>query len=181
MRRGDQWPSGERQAGGLSPRGGNTYLEALLFTPILILLLMGMVNLGKLAYTYYTLHKILYDVARSVGTSQGVNFCDASDPTVSAAVTYALTGGSDPSAAPILNNLTADMIQISIERVDPATQTLTACDCSASGCDTSQGGLPPDYIVVSLVSGFPFQFNIPKLTLDPIPLQPVIVLPYGGT
>jgi Flp pilus assembly protein TadG len=162
-------------------RAGNTFLEATLFIPIIMLLLMGMVGLAKVAYIYYTLHKTMYALARYVGTQQGANFCDDSDPTVAAAKTFAITGGTDPTAQPILANLTPEMLQISVERIDPATQTLNGCDCTATGCDTSQGGLAPDFIVVSIPDGYPFQFNIPKLPLDPILLKPQIRVPYGGT
>jgi Flp pilus assembly protein TadG len=160
---------------------GNTMLEATLFIPIIVLLLMGMISLGKLGYTYYTLHKTLYTLARYLGTQQGVNFCDEADPIILAAKAYALSGTTDSTAEPILAGLTADMIQVSIERVDPTTESNATCECSASGCDTSQGGLAPDFIVVSLTDGFPFQFNIPMLPLDPIPLRPQIRIPYGGT
>ena len=50
-----------------------------MFVPLLVLLLMGMTELARLTYTYYTLHKILYNLARYVGTQQGVDFCGGSD------------------------------------------------------------------------------------------------------
>ena len=162
-------------------RSGNTILETALWIPFIMLLLMGMVNLGRLAYTYYTLHKILYNLARYLGTQQGVNFCDSTDATMAAAEAYAISGTTDEGAPPILANLTPDMLQITIQRNDPTTQTLNTCDCTATGCDASQGGLPPDVIVVSLTEGYPFQPNIPLLPLNPILLKPQVEIPYGGT
>jgi hypothetical protein len=162
-------------------RSGNIMIEAIFFIPIVVLLLMGMVNLGRVAYIYFTLHKTLYTLASYLGTQQGVNFCDAADPTVTAAKTWAINGTSDTTAQPILASLTADMIQISVERSDATTQTVNGCDCTVSGCDTSVGGLAPDFIVVTIPDGYPFQFNIPLLPLDPIPLHPQIRMPYGGT
>ncbi len=68
--------------------------------------------------------------------------------------------------------LTADMIQVTIERYDPVSQTTGACDCSQSGCDTGAGGPAPDYIVVSIPNGYTVTPIIPFLTLTPIPLKP---------
>jgi len=162
-------------------RRGSTMVEAILFVPVLVLLLMGVVELGRLAYTYYTLQKMLYNLARYLGTQQGVNFCDAADATVEAAKNYALTGTTDGTADPFVPNLTSDRIQIRIERYNPDTQALELCDCSATGCDPSAGGLAPESIVVSITEGYPIRLRFPHLILDPIPLRPQVRVPYGGT
>ncbi|MBL0159644.1 MAG: pilus assembly protein [Bryobacterales bacterium] len=49
-------------------QGGGVLLETALWMPFLILLLMGTVELSRVTYTYYTLKKILYTVARTAGT-----------------------------------------------------------------------------------------------------------------
>jgi hypothetical protein len=162
-------------------RRGNTVLEAALFIPILLTLLVSTEQLGKLTYTYYSLKKALNTVARYVGTQQGVNFCDASDPNIAAGLNLATTGTSDGSAAPLIAGFTSDMVSIAIERYDPVGQTLGPCDCSNTGCDISLGGSAPDYIVVSIPNGFNFLPNIPFLRLDAIPLRPTVKVPYGGT
>lgn len=162
-------------------RRGSTVIEAALFTPVLVLLLMGLVELGRVAYTYVALQKILYNLARYVGTQQGVNFCDESDATVVAAKNIALTGTTEATADPYVSNLTADQIQVRIERVNPETGALELCDCSSTGCDPNAGGLAPYSIVVSIPEGYPVQLRIPRLLLDPIPLKPLVRLPYGGT
>jgi hypothetical protein len=149
--------------------------------PVLVLLLMGVVELGRVAYTYVALEKILYNLARYLGTQQGVNFCDATDATVVAAKNVALTGTTEATADPYLPNLTADQIEVRIERVNPDTGGLELCDCSSTGCDAAAGGLAPDSIVVSIPEGYPVQLRIPHLLLDPIPLKPQVRLPYGGT
>src|SRR6185312_3752268 len=79
-------------------RNGGVLMETVIFTPFLIMLLVGMISLGQVTYTYYALQKILYTLARYVGTQQGVDFCDDSDATVQAAKNYALTGTLDASA-----------------------------------------------------------------------------------
>ena len=73
-------------------RRGNTVLELAMFMPVLLLLLVGMVQLGKITYVYYTLKKSLYAAATFLSTQQGVNFCDDADPSIAAAKEFALTG-----------------------------------------------------------------------------------------
>ncbi len=165
----------------LRSRSGNTVLEAALFIPILVTLLVSVEQLGKLTYTYYTIKKALYSAARYIGTQQGVNFCDAADPSILAGLNFALTGTADGSANPLVNGLTPDMLLVSIERYSAADQTLSACDCSATGCDTSAGGTAPDFIVVSIPEGYAMRPLIPFLTLDPILLKPQVKVPFTGT
>jgi len=162
-------------------RRGSTVVEAALFAPLLVLLLMGLVELGRVAYTYAALQKILYNLARYVGTQQGVNFCDENDAVVLAAKNFALTGNTEATTDPYVGNLSAEQIQVRIERVNPDSGALEACDCSSTGCDPSAGGLAPYSIVVSIPEGYPVQLRIPHLLLDPIPLKPQVRLPYGGT
>jgi hypothetical protein len=168
---------GGRSAG----RRGSTLLESALYLPMLFMLLFGMVELARISLTYYTLQKILYTVARDVGTRQGVNFCDSTDAAVAAAKNFALTGTSDGSGNPLLPNLTIDQISVRIERYNRDTQEMLVCDCSVTGCDAAQGGGPPDYLVVSLPDGYRVRPVIPYMSLDEFPLRPQIRVPFGGT
>lgn len=160
---------------------GQAALEAAIFVPVLILLLLGTIEFGRLAYTYYTLNKMMYTAARYAGTQQGVNFCDDADASITAAKGLALTGTADSSGDPLIANLSADMIAIRAERVSATSGDIQQCDCTATGCDASQGGLPPDFIVVSIPQGYPFLLRIPGLPTDPIQLHPSIRIPYSGT
>lgn len=171
-------PGGRREDGA---RQGSAALETALFLPVLLLLFMGMVEVGRVTYVYFTLHKMMYTLARYLGTQQAVNFCDDRDATVAAAKNYAVTGTTDGSADPLLPNLGVDQIQVSIERFNPDSSALEPCDCSVAGCDVAAGGLAPDYLVVSIPEGYPVQLRIPYLALSPIPLKPQIRVPYGGT
>ena len=64
-------------------RRGNMVLEAALWIPVIVLLLVGMVQIGKVTYLYYSLKKAVYSAARYISVQQGVNFCDLStDPNV---------------------------------------------------------------------------------------------------
>ena len=160
---------------------GSAAIETALLLPVLILLLMGTLEVGRITYTYYAVQKILYGLARTLSTQQGVNFCDNSDANVTAAKLFALTGTGDGSAAPLIGDLSADQISVRLEQVDPTTGALNECACAVPGCDTLNGGVSPDYIVVSVPNGYPITPHIPLLPMDPIPLRPVIRVPYGGT
>lgn len=149
--------------------------------PIIFLLIFGTFELGRIAYTYYTLQKIMAGIARIAGTQQGVNFCDSSDSTIAAVKAFAISGSIDTTAAPVVQNLTAGMIDVRAERYDPVSGTLSQCVCSVTGCDTASGGQPPDYIVVSIPDGYPFAPHIPFIPTDPILLRPMVRVPYGGT
>lgn len=162
-------------------RSGSAIIETALFLPILILLLMGTLEIARITYTYFTLQKMMYAMARYVTTQQGANLCDSADPVVVAAKSFALTGTTDNSGTPILDSLTADMISIRLEQVDPTTGALSECPCGVPGCDTANGGTPPDYVVISIPNGYPIVPRIPLVANTAIPLKPVVRLPYGGT
>jgi hypothetical protein len=165
----------------MSSRRGNAMLEVALLVPVLITLLVGMVEIGRITFIYYTLRKIVYSTALYVATQQGVNFCSDADATVAAAKNFALTGATEDNAGqPVLPGFTADQISIRLERVD-LTGALGECECSVSGCDAAAGGRPPDFIVASIPSGYLVQPRIPLLRLEAIPLRPEVRVPYGGT
>jgi len=156
-------------------------VETAVVLPILIALLMGTVDLARITYTYYMLQKITFDLARYIGTQQGVDFCNSQDAELQAALNYALTGTTDASGSPIVPGLTASMFQVRIERYDPSTGALSVCDCSATGCDTSQGGLPPDFIVVSMNQDYLVHPLFWGFSIDPFPLRPSVRVPNAGT
>ncbi|MCS7315204.1 MAG: TadE/TadG family type IV pilus assembly protein [Bryobacterales bacterium] len=161
-------------------RRGSTTVETILFLPLLLLLLMGTIELGRLTYTYYSIYKALYTLARQAGTVQGANFCDEEDPRLQAVKNFVLTGTEDGSGEPLIRELTPDRVQIRIERYDADRGQLEECHCGVPGCDTTNGGLAPDYIVVTLPDGYPFQLRIPYLSLSPILLRPQVRVAFGG-
>jgi len=159
---------------------GNMVLESILFLPILFLLIVGMVEIGKVTYVYYQLKKVLYSAASYIASQQGVGFCDpTSDTTVQQALNLALTGTSDGSGVSQFPTLTTDLILVTPECVDPSTQTIGTCD--QSGCDTSLSALRPDFVVVSIPDGYSVTPRIPYVLQQPIPLKPLVRVPYGGT
>ncbi len=165
-------------------RSGGALLEGVLFIPILYTLMVGMVAIGQITYTYYTLRNTLFTVGRYAAVQQGIDFCDPNDVQVMGAINLGLTGTSiDPGTDPILPNLTAEMISVNAEIVDPTSGVPTACPCAISGCDTEAGGGEPSFITVSIPSGYPVTPVIPGVTLPngPILLKPTVRIPFGGT
>lgn len=160
---------------------GASILEAVLFLPILFMLLWGMIDLARIGMVYYELHKMLYTIARYAGSSQNVNFCDDADPIVATAKNLALRASVDESAALILPTLTADLITVRAEKVDPDSQAVSECECSATGCDAATGGRGPDYIVVTIPDGYSVKTNIPFVASETFLLRPKVRVPFGGT
>ena len=159
-------------------RRGNMLLEFALWFPVLLLLAVGMIQFGKIIYTYYSLKKAMYSVARYLSVQQAVNFCDlADDPNAQNAIQFAIT---DPNTGnPLISNLTADMISITTECIDPVSGFAGAC--STAGCGSDVSAQAPGYIVVGIPGGYPVQPRIPYITLQAILLTPQVTVPFGGT
>jgi hypothetical protein len=160
-------------------RGGNVAVELALWLPVLFLLIGGVIQFGKITYTYYSLQKTMNTVASYLAVQNGVNFCpDAGDPTITAAIQFALTGTTDGSGPVAITGLTADMITVTTQCIDPVT--LAPGDCAAVGCGTPVGAQRPDFITVSMPNGYIVQLRLPYILTDPIPLRPKAVMAYGG-
>ncbi len=162
-------------------RRGSAVVETVLIVPLLLSLLVGTVELARVTYTYSMLQKVMFNLARYLGTQQGVNFCDSQDAQVQAAINYALTGTTGSADNPVIPGLAPGMFQIRIERYDANAQQMVPCDCSAAGCDAAQGGLGPGFIVVSLANGYTVNPVFWGFAIDPFPLRPSVRVPYGGT
>lgn len=160
-------------------RRGNSIIEVGMWMPFILLILVGMVQIGKITYVYYTVKKVLYGIAMQLATSQGVNFCDSEDPLILSAKNYALSGGIDTEGVSLLPALTPDLIDVSTECVDASTGA--PGPCALDGCDTPGGGIRPDYVIVSLPSGYEVAPRFPYMLTDPILLRPEVRVPYGGT
>jgi hypothetical protein len=156
-------------------RRGTALIETAMLIPLIVLLLTGMATLARMTYTYYTLRKTVYSIARYAGTQQAVNFCDANDPAVAAAINFGMTGTTDGSQPVFLTGLTAAMFQIAPDQLDGP------CPCGVPGCDISQGGSAPDFIVVSMPDGYQMPVRILGINIDPILMKPRVKVPYGGT
>jgi hypothetical protein len=154
-------------------------LEAVMFMPIMFLLIVGMLRIGEITYLYYSLKKALYATAQYLATQQGVDFCADSTGLIAAAKNFGLTGTSDGSADSFLPALTIDQLDVSPECYDPATQTVVTCVLS---CDGSAANIvQPDFIVVSIPDGYTVNPRLPYILNQEIPLKPFVRVPFGGT
>lgn len=161
-------------------RRGNMIMEAALWIPIVLLLIVGMVQIGKITYVYYALKKNLYNAATYIAAQQGINFCDiAGDTTIQQALNMAFTGGSDGTAPSQFPSLTNDQISVTTECIDSSTQGVG--QCSISGCDGAAGAQRPDFLVVSIPNGYQVSPRIPYMLIDPFLLKPQVRVPFGGT
>ena len=159
---------------------GQAFIEAALFIPILLLLLIGMIELAKVVVAYFSLQKAMYSIARYAGTSQGANFCDDADTVITQVKNVVLTGTPEGEGDSLIQGLTASQVQVRLERFAPDSGTLAECSCSIDGCDTAAGGRSPDFIVVSLPNGYQVRPVFPLFQVDPIPLRPRVRVPVGG-
>jgi len=154
-------------------------VELAIWMPVILLLISGVIQFGKITYLYYTLRKIEYSVARSVSIANGIDFCPgATDTLIQQAIEFALTGTSDGSGTPLVWNLTPAMISVTTECLDPGTGLPGPCD--TSGCDGAAGARRPDYVVVTIPDGYPVQPRIPFILLAPFQLRPTVAVPFGG-
>jgi TadE-like protein len=156
---------------------------------VLILILAGGIQLGRVFYTYHALEKAVRGGARLLAGATNVNYCDASDASITAAKNLIVFGNLQGEGTPIVQNSTCDgsclqgLIQVLPEREDTTSSTVNACTCgnqSADDCDISAGGRPPDFIVVNLGDGYPIQFPFAFLTLATPNLKVSVRMPVTG-
>jgi hypothetical protein len=155
-------------------------IETAMFVPIFILLLAGTVEIARVTWVYFQAQKTLYNLGRVLGTRQGANLCDSSDPEVVNARNWALTGSSE-GGDPLIRGLTPEAVNIRLERQEANGESVAECACSLEGCDAGQGGRGPDFIVVSVPDGFQVPVNIPYLMPQTISLRLRVRVPYGGS
>jgi Flp pilus assembly protein TadG len=157
---------------------GNALLETALWLPVLFLLTVGTIRFAKITYLYYSLNKIVYDIARQISVDQAVNFCDpATDPTTQGAITTAL---SDPTTQlPLISNLTPDMFQVTATCVDN-TGAPTPCNFSSCGANIATP-VQPAFVTVSIPGGYQIAPLIPYILLSPLSLTPSVTVPFGGS
>jgi len=164
----------------LGSQRGNTVVEVAIFLPVLMMLLVGMYQIAQLTYTYYTLRKAVYAAATYLSSQQGTDFCNnPSDPNITAAINFGVTGSTDGSQPSVVSGLTSDMIVVTPESYDPVAQAVIPYDTSVcSDGDT----IPPDYITVSITNGLTIQLAIPFFSaIQPLTLSPEVKVPYDGT
>jgi hypothetical protein len=162
----------------LRGRCGSAVIEGASWILILTLILVGMANIGRYIYTYFTLRKMVYSVAQYISSRQQADFCDSTNTAVAEGIAFGITGTLDSGAASIVTNLTPDLIQVTPESWDSATQTLTPWDSST--CVAGVGGRSPQFIDVSIPNGYALPINILYVPFTTVFLKPHAKVPYGG-
>ena len=160
-------------------RRGSSLIEAVLVLPVMFFLFAAMIEMARVTYTYAMIQKMLANLAKTLTTQQGVNFC-AADAGITSAINWALTSSTEGGAPALAPNLEAANIRIRIERVDEGGE-LSECECSPGGCDAALAGRAPDFLVVSLENGYPVRLAVPFLNFEPFVLRPQVRMPYRGT
>jgi hypothetical protein len=149
-------------------------VEAALFIPVLLLLIVGTVQFGKVTYTYFTLKKMVWAAGRQLAAQQGVNFCDPeNDPKIAAAVDFALNDSS--TGERIIPNVTG--IQFA-PQCATADGQLEACDTGS--CESLGIGPRPKFLLVSITDGYPMTIRIPFINPVDVTLAPTALVPVGG-
>ena len=144
-------------------------LEAAMLIPVLLLLIVGTVQLGKMTYEFYTIKKMVWAAGRQLSVQQGVNFCDlANDATAQAAINSAL---NDPTGTPIIASITT--LNVSTECAD-STGAMGPC----AGCPDANP--QPGFLLVTVPNGYNVNVRIPFLNPIPITLNPYALVPFGG-
>jgi hypothetical protein len=161
--------------------GGQTAIETAFLLPMLILLLGGVFELGRLMYIYNTLEKSLKSGVQYLQRTQGVDFCNVSDPALTDAANFIVYGNLQGTGDAVLPGLTPGMVSFYGERGDPNTSLIIECSCGGAGsCDTENGGLPPDYIVANLGAGYPLDMTFPMGVFGLVNLPVSVRLPFLG-
>ena len=144
-------------------------LEMVAVIPVFLLLIVGMVQFGKVTYQYFAVKKLIYAAGRQVGVQQGVNFCDVeNDAMAQAAIAVAL---NDSTGAPVVPSLAT--VTITPQCAD-ATGALAAC----TSCPDMNP--QPGYLLVTVPQGLTFQIRLPYLNPVDITMHPYALVPFGG-
>jgi hypothetical protein len=152
--------------------------------PLIMVILFGAVEVARIFYVYHALQKAVRSGAALLARSTNVEYCNPTDLTMTDVRNFIVYGNLQGQGAPVVQGLTPDMIQIFPERdatADGAGVVACACTEDAEGCDLSQGGRAPDFIVINLGSdGFPLAVPFPYVNLGAVNLRVSVRMPVTG-
>ena len=162
--------------------GGDMILEALLFLPIMFLLIVGMLRIAEITYLYYTLKKTLYATAMYLATQQGSGFLrgqhrpDRGRQELrpdrhhrrfgSTSFLPALTSGSC--------SISARSATIRLRRLS-ARAILSGCGSACRVCCSRISSWSRSRPAIRSIRAFPTS------SARTIPLLPFVRVPFGGT
>jgi hypothetical protein len=160
---------------------GQAILELAIQIPLMLAILFGAVEVGRLFYVYHALEKSLRGGAAFLARSTGVDYCNSSDLTLADARNFIVYGNLQGTGTPVVQGLTPDLIQIYPERTVAGSTGVVACVCTedSESC-LVPGGRPPDFVVVNLGNGFPLTFPFPFVNLGTINLKASVRMPVTG-
>lgn len=158
-------------------------IELALQIPLMLALMFGGVQIGRIFYTYHSLQKVLRGGAGLLARSINVDYCSISDTTLADARNFMVYGNLQGEGSPVVPGLTPDMIQILPERTTAGTANVTSCPCSedVDSCDPAGGGRTPDFVVVNLGSGYPLSIPFPFYNMGTINLHVSVRMPVTGS
>jgi hypothetical protein len=163
---------------------GQALIEVALQIPLLMALLFGAVEIGRVFYTYHALNKALRGGAGLAARAVNVNYCDNSDVTLSDIRNFVVYGNIQGEGNPIVLGLTTDMVQILPERGIPDSTGISECICSedSGGCDLANSGRAPDFVVLTFgPDGFPLRIPFPFSTINSVNLHVSVRMPVTGS
>src|SRR5262245_13221911 len=105
-------------------------MELALQIPLIMILLFGAVQIGRVFYIYHTLQKALRGGAGLLARSSNVLYCDSSDLTLQDARNFMVYGNLQGAGTPVVPGFTTDQIQIIPERRTSGATDVTTCACS---------------------------------------------------
>ncbi len=166
----------------LKRQRGQAVVELAFQIPLMLALLFGGVQLGRVFYVYHTLQKALRAGAGLLARSVNVDYCNTADPLLTDARNFIVYGNLQGEGAPVVPGLTPDLIQILPERQAPGTTGVTECPCTEDGesCQLSSVGRAPDFVVVNFGNGFPMTVQFPFVNFGTINLRVSVRMPVTG-
>jgi hypothetical protein len=115
---------------------------------------------------------MVYAAGRQLAGQQGVNYCNADDQKIAAAIAFAV---NDPQGQSILT--TPPTMQIEAHCSDGNGGTVP---CDTGSCDALSISPRPQYIRVTIPDGYPMTIRVPALNPVEIRLSPSALVPAGG-
>ena len=162
---------------------GQAIIEVALQVPLMMALLFGAVEIGRIFYTYHALNKALRGGAGLAARAVNVNYCDNTDVTLVDVRNFVVYGNLQGEGSPIVPGLTTDMVQILPERSIPDSTGISECVCTedSNSCDVTTSGRSPDFVVLNFgPDGFPLRIPFPFSTISSVNLRVSVRMPVTG-
>lgn len=158
---------------------GQVAVEMAFLAPVLLLILFGAFELGRVYYTYHSLQKALRGGAGVLARTGNVNYCDSGDAAIIDIKNVIVFGNLQGTGDPVIQGLTPEMVVITPERTQSDSTTVDLCPCGdTTGCDPASGGRAPDFVVVSLgPTGFPMNVALAYINLGTFSLKVSVRMP----